>query len=95
MPPIHVEPRTVEEVSRAAARLARVIGARPADLPTVKNAAFRLASDFELAHRVPHADSRRMLFAKQEELMALLDHSWAQRPAAEHAAILVQHPFRD
>jgi hypothetical protein len=48
-----------------------------------------------LAHRQPRRDCRRTIFSKSEELMALLDDSWARCLAAEHEAILKEHPFDD
>ncbi len=56
---------------------------------------YQMASDFELAHRKPRTDNRRLMFSKQEAFMALLDDTWSQRLAAEHAAILKEHPFDD
>jgi len=56
---------------------------------------FELACDFELDHRQPQRDCRRIIFSKSEELMALLDNSWAQRLASEHQAILKEYPFDD
>ncbi len=56
---------------------------------------FEIASRYEQANRVPMRDSRRTLFAKQEELLARLSPAWAAREAARHAAILQMHPFDD
>ena len=60
-----------------------------------KSITFGLACEFELAHRTARTDSRRMIFSRSEELMALLDDSWAASLAAEHEAILKEHPFDD
>ena len=60
-----------------------------------KDVTFALACDFELAHRKPRTDCRRLIFSRDEELMALINDGWAERLAAEHEAILKEHPFDD
>jgi hypothetical protein len=54
-----------------------------------------LASSFELAHRLPGQDFRRVMFAKQVELLQALSPAWARRESAEHERILANHPFDD
>jgi hypothetical protein len=54
-----------------------------------------LASSFEVAHRVPGRDFRRVMFAKQVELLQTLSPVWAVRESVEHQRILVNHPFDD
>jgi hypothetical protein len=56
---------------------------------------FFLAGQFELSHRKPLEDSRRIMFARQIELLEMLSADWAQRCASRHAIILTAHPFRD
>lgn len=56
---------------------------------------FGLATDHELRHRVPMTDGRRMIFARQIELLERLSPAWAEREAARHAAVLRAHPFDD
>ncbi|MHA3774771.1 Imm63 family immunity protein [Verrucomicrobiota bacterium sgz303538] len=56
---------------------------------------FNVACDYELAHRIPGQDSRRLLFARQVELLALLSPLWAEREKLDHERILQQHPFSD
>jgi hypothetical protein len=56
---------------------------------------FTLACDFEVNHRVPDQDPRRMLFAKQLELLRGLDPAWEQRRAREIERTLNDHPFTD
>jgi hypothetical protein len=56
---------------------------------------FSLACDYELAHRVLGHDSRRLLFARQIELLSTLSSSWAKRESLDHQRILGQHPFND
>jgi len=45
------------------------------------SATFSMASGYELAHRIANQDARILLFAKQVELLAQLDASWAARRA--------------
>jgi len=56
---------------------------------------FGVAASYEREHRVPMQDIRRILFARQVELLARLSPVWAAREAARHAEILHQHPFDD
>ncbi|QIG79904.1 Imm63 family immunity protein [Stakelama tenebrarum] len=56
---------------------------------------FALAAAFELRHRVEGADSRRLLFARQEHLLGRVSQEWGLRNTAEHRAVLVRHPFDD
>lgn len=54
-----------------------------------------MALAYELRHRVPGQDFRRVAFARQEELLGEMFPEWADRCKQEHAAILRQSPFRD
>jgi hypothetical protein len=54
-----------------------------------------LASHYEVTHRVEGQDSRRLLFQKQVELLALLSPAWANFKAMEHDKVLQQHPYDD
>ena len=56
---------------------------------------FSMACDHEVRHRRSGEDSRRLLFARQVELLAGLSAAWAGREAAEHRRILEEHPFVD
>lgn len=56
---------------------------------------FQMAGQFELKHREVAKDSRRVMFAKQVELLQVLSPTWAEREASRHAEILERHPFRD
>jgi Immunity protein 63 len=56
---------------------------------------FSLASRYEVANRVAGVDTRRLLFARQEELLAMLSPAWSERMRQRHAAILRDHPFVD
>ena len=54
-----------------------------------------LASQYSQQHRVPNQDFRRLLFQKQEQLIAVLSPHWADRTAKEHDKILQSHPYND
>jgi hypothetical protein len=56
---------------------------------------FGVALAFEVRNRVEGQDSRRLMFAKQEELLAVLSPDWAKREKDEHERILRQFPFDD
>jgi hypothetical protein len=56
---------------------------------------FSLACDYEVTHRVPDQDFRRLLFNYQVELLSALSTEWAARESADHERILKQAPFND
>jgi hypothetical protein len=56
---------------------------------------FDMAVKFELAHRRPKEDSRRLLFRTQEELLQSLNVAWAEELRRKHESILRIHPFHD
>ena len=56
---------------------------------------FTVASSFELRNRRPNEDSRRQLFAKQEELLNLASEAWGHRKEVEHKGVLANYPFND
>jgi len=56
---------------------------------------FSMSVDFELKHRIRTKDSRRIMFAKQEELLGILDISWQQKQHEEHKRIIKENPFVD
>jgi hypothetical protein len=56
---------------------------------------FSLASDYECAHRDELQDCRRLIFARQLQLLELLSPEWARRRAEHLRTILDQHPFDD
>lgn len=60
-----------------------------------QDASFELACAHEVRHRVANQDCRRLLFAKQVELLASANALWAARRMEEHQEILKAHPFRD
>ena len=56
---------------------------------------FDLASGLELKNRVKGQSFRRLLFAKELELMGCLNPSWAERKSREIEAVLAKHPYDD
>lgn len=56
---------------------------------------FGMGVCYELRHRQPEQDCRRMIFARQCALLEQISPAWAQRRALEQAAILERHPFDD
>ena len=60
-----------------------------------KDVTFQMAAMFELRNRRPSEDSRRLLFARQLELLSLLSPRWGDRERAGLCEVLKQHPFGD
>ncbi len=56
---------------------------------------FSMAGKFEVKNRIEDKDSRRMMFAKQEELLCILSDAWRQKEKEEHQRILERCPFDD
>jgi len=56
---------------------------------------FTMASQFEVNNRAAYQDCRRILFAKQVELLGTLDPAWAQSQQKEQQRILKENPFDD
>ncbi len=56
---------------------------------------FSMACDFELKNRVKNRDFRRIMFAKQEELLGILDRDWEEKERKEHQSILMNSPLDD
>jgi hypothetical protein len=54
-----------------------------------------MATDFELHNRIEAQDFRRLWFAKQEELLGVLNPEWRDRKRDHHSEILREHPFID
>ncbi len=59
------------------------------------NSVWTMASGWELRHRQSGVDCRRLLFAKELELFAIVSESWASRKRQEQEHILEKHPFND
>ena len=60
-----------------------------------RDISFSMAVRYEVHNRNPRQDWRRMLFAKQAELLGQLSPAWKQRVEKEKEAILKTHPFDD
>lgn len=58
-----------------------------------RDVSFSVASEYELKHRISGQDCRRILFAKQLELLEKLNPLWRQREALRIDTILMQHPY--
>ena len=56
---------------------------------------FSMACHYEIKNRVEDKDSRRIMFAKQLELLAILNKDWEKRERKEHESILINNPFDD
>jgi len=56
---------------------------------------FGMACSYELKHRDEGRDCRRIIFAKELELMEKLGRDWHARSAARIAGILADHPYVD
>ena len=56
---------------------------------------FTMACDFELQHRVPKQDFRRLLFKTQLDLLKRIDVDFYKREEAEIKEILLENPYDD
>ena len=56
---------------------------------------FSMACAYELAHRIPGQDFRRLMFSKQVELLSSIDPDMARRGKDEIAKTLRNAPFDD
>jgi len=56
---------------------------------------FSMSSEYELKNRIDEKDCRRIMFAKQEELLGILNNEWEEKERKEHQSILKIHPFDD
>jgi hypothetical protein len=56
---------------------------------------FTMACEHELEHRRLTEDCRRRIFAKQEELLGVLEEEWRVRERKNHDQILKSYPFND
>ncbi|KRG83185.1 hypothetical protein ABB34_12700 [Stenotrophomonas daejeonensis] len=56
---------------------------------------FSLAGHYELNHREAGRDFRRIMFARELELMGRINPAWRERKEAEILDILARHPYRD
>ena len=58
-----------------------------------KDIVFEMASDYELNHRNPEEDFRRILFKKDLELFEKLDEQWYLWEKVELDSILKENPY--
>ena len=56
---------------------------------------FSMACDYELKNRIENQDFRRIMFAKQEELLGMINPLWKHKYQTEQQRILEKHPFDD
>lgn len=56
---------------------------------------FWMAVEFEVKHRMEKRDFRRMLFARQLELLNKVNPKWADKRQKKINEILLEHPFED
>ena len=54
-----------------------------------------MAQRYELIHRMPNKDSRRLWFKQQLALLAKLDEKWKERQEREQKEILARYPYFD
>ncbi|MGB4812806.1 MAG: Imm63 family immunity protein [Methylophilaceae bacterium] len=59
------------------------------------DAVFIIACQFELNNRIAGQDTRRLMFAKNLALLALVSPAWAERKDQEHQEILAKYPYID
>lgn len=60
---------------------------------TLEGAIFQMASSYELDNRVEGQDFRRILFAREIELMNKLNRKWGERCREKIEKILVSAPY--
>lgn len=56
---------------------------------------FSMSTEFELKNRDESKDCRRIMFAKQEELLGSINPEWKKIAERKHQAILIRNPFDD
>ena len=61
----------------------------------ISDLAFQMASSYELRFRRANEDFRKLLFAKQIELLAAVKPQWGVRKEEELRLVLETHPYRD
>ena len=59
------------------------------------SATFSMACSYELKHRIEDKDCRRIIFAKQEELLGQLNEIWRERGHAKNLLFIKAAPFDD
>lgn len=61
----------------------------------IADIAFWQGVDFEFKNRIEDQDCRRIIFAKQLELLEKVSKNWAQKKEKEIEQILAKNPFND
>lgn len=61
----------------------------------VSDVTAQVARQYELQHRQPGVDSRRMWFDFDVQLLSGIRGEWGKRKRAEYDQVLEKHPFRD
>lgn len=61
----------------------------------VRGLTFSMAIEWELKHRIPSQDTRRLLFKKHVELLRGIRELWADQEQAYYDDVLKQYPFDD
>jgi len=56
---------------------------------------FEMSVAYELSHREPHRDPRRLIFQHQLHLLAKLNATWESRQEREVEDLLRHHPFTE
>ena len=61
----------------------------------VRDLTSEIASNWELTHRMPGEDSRRLYFKKHVELLRSINESWADLQQDYYDTVLTRSPFDD
>lgn len=61
----------------------------------VRDLTYEIAGSWELTHRIPSQDSRRLRFKKHVELLRGINDSWADQQQAHYDDVLTRKPFDD
>ena len=56
---------------------------------------FEMALEYEVAHRIPKQDSRRLLFSYQLKLMNKLSLKWRNQLQKKIVEIVKRNPYQD
>ena len=54
-----------------------------------------MSFDYELKHRIPNQDCRRLIFKHKLELLKQLDHDWYEKEIQKIKSILEKSPYQD
>jgi hypothetical protein len=62
---------------------------------SISSATFSMACKYELKHRIPNQDFRRLMFQKEIELIKKIREDFAKRKQKEIEDVLMKHPYDD